>query len=147
MLGATELDTYIYNDLSKSTYDIVNDIKYYFNMFNVVTYNNDARTFIPNDEFDTMFTCPPYFNVEKYECDDYTGFRDREEFDKFIDDLFEIFNKSNAKTFGMVIREDLIGNHTDFDDSYLLTNSTPSHLCKSKHKYNEYLYVWKKKEV
>ena len=47
----------------------------------------------------------------------------------------------------MVIREDLIGNHTDFDDSYLLTNSTSSHLCKSKHKFNEYLYVWKKKEV
>ena len=147
MLGATELDLYIYNDLSKSTYDRVNDIKYYFNMFNVVTYNNDARTFIPNEEFDTIFTCPPYFNVEKYECDDYAGFRDREEFDKFIDDLFEIFNKSNAKTFGMVIREDLIGNYIDFDDFYPLTNSTPSHLCKSKHKYNEYLYVWKKKEV
>ena len=33
--------------------------------------------FIPNEEFDTMFTCPPYFNVEKYECDGYTGFKDK----------------------------------------------------------------------
>ena len=144
MLGATELDLYIYNDLSKSTYDRVNDIKYYFNMYNVITYNEDARSFLPQEAFDAMFTCPPYFNVEKYECDNYTGFKDREDFDKFIDDLFEIFNKYNAKIFGMVIREDLIGNHIDFKESYLLTNNTPNHLCKSNHKYNEYLYIWKK---
>lgn len=144
MLGATELDLYIYNDLSKSTYDRVNDIKYYFNMYNVITYNEDARSFLPQETFDAMFTCPPYFNVEKYECDNYTGFKDREDFDKFMDDLFEIFDKSNAKIFGIVIREDLIGKHTNFKESYLLTNNTPNHLCKSNHKYNEYLYVWKK---
>lgn len=143
-LGATELDLYIYNDLSTHTWQQVNDMKDYFNLYNVVTYNKDARTFIPQEEFESMFTCPPYFNVEKYECDNYAGFSDREEYDNFIDSLFEIFNKSNAKIFGMVIREDLIGNHTNFDDSYLLTNSTPSHLCKSKHKFQEYLYVWKK---
>lgn len=80
----------------------------------------------------------------KYNVDNYTGFKDRADFDKFMDDLFEIFDKSNAKIFGIVIREDLIGKHTNFKESYLLTNNTPNHLCKSNHKYNEYLYVWKK---
>ena len=36
----------------------------------------------------------PYFNLEKYECG---CFGSREEFDEFINCLFEVFNKSNAK--------------------------------------------------
>ena len=142
-LGATELDLYIYNDLSTHTWQQVNDMRDYFNLYNVITYNKDARSFIPKEEFDSMFTCPPYYNVEKYECGDFCC---REEYDDFIDSLFNVFNQSNAKTFGMVIREDLLSNHNDWVERFDLKNNTPNHLCKktSKHKFQEYLYVWKK---
>ena len=141
-LGATELDLYIYNDLSTHTWQQVNDMRDYFNLYNVITYNKDARSFIPKEEFESMFTCPPYYNLESYECG---YFCCREEYDDFIDSLFNVFNKSNAKIFGMVIREDLLGNHNDWVERFNLKNNTPNHLCKnSKHKYKEYLYVWKK---
>ena len=55
---------------------------------NTVTSCNDARSYVPVDDFDSMFTCPPYFNLEKYECGE---FKDKADFDSFIDSLFNVF--------------------------------------------------------
>jgi hypothetical protein len=53
-----------------------------------------------------MFTCPPYYNIEEYECD---SFESIEKYYEFIDSLFNIFYKcSNCNIFGLVIREDLL---------------------------------------
>jgi hypothetical protein len=143
MIGATEIKKYIYNDLSYYTCLGVSYIKNDFDFFNVEIHNEDARTFEPEDDYDTMFTCPPYFNLETYECGD---FKDRDEFDSFIDSLFDKFyKKESCKVFGIVIREDLIGNHDNWSEKLLLRNHKAEHLLKStQKKYREYLYVYKK---
>ena len=143
MLGATEIDKYIYNDLSKTVAENVLDIKNTFDFFNVEVYSNDARTFIPDDDFDTMFTCPPYFNLELYECGE---FKDIDDYNDFIDCLFNTFNKKEScKIFGLVIREDLIGKHTDYAEKISLKQHKASHLMKNKKKkFDEYLYIYKK---
>ena len=141
LLGSSDLDLYIYNDLSKQTKENVDRIISYFNIQNTVTYCEDARTFRPKEKFDSMFTCPPYYNLEHYECGD---FENLEEYYKFIDSLFECFYKSNAHVFGLVIREDCLEDkwkHKANDKYELKVNK--SHLIKTK-KYKEYLYIFRK---
>ena len=142
LLGAMNIDKYIYNDLSYSTCCGVGYMCGDFDIYNCEIYNEDAHTFMPDDDFDTMFTCPPYYNLESYECGD---FESREAFDTFINCLFEKFyKKDSCKVFGMVIREDLIGN-CHYSERYLLKTIKSEHLLQNtKKKYNEYLYVFKK---
>lgn len=133
----------IYNDLSSSTYKNVNRIIDYFNIDNVITFNNDAINFCPDYEFDSMFTCPPYFNLEKYECDE---FIDLDEYNKFIDSLFDIFyKKDSCKIFGLVIREDLLSDKLKdkCERCYDLKIKKSVHLNSSKNNL-EYLYIFTK---
>lgn len=140
LLGSLNIQKYIYNDLSPSIKSNIDDIINYFDIVNTVTYNKDACVFIPNEQFDTMFTCPPYFNTEKYECDSFDSI---EAFQDFIDMLFNIFyNKDTCKTFGMVIREDLMHKNNYIQKFLLKTNK--SHLAKTNKKINEYLYIFQK---
>ena len=140
LLGGLCLQKYIYNDLSKSTKENVDKIIQYFNIKNTETYNFDARTFIPEENFEAMFTCPPYFNVEHYECGD---FESRENFDQFIDKLFEVFyKKQSCKYFGLVIREDLLGNHNNYFEKFILSRQTSKYLTKKQNENNEYMYIF-----
>lgn len=143
LLGGLNLEKYIYNDLSESTKKCVDKIIDFYGLKNVETHCEDARTFIPNDDFDAMFTCPPYFNIEKYECGE---FKDIYEFNCFMDSLFDIFtNKASCKVFGLVIREDLLAGHDDYIEKHELnTSSTDNYLSNSKRKLNEFLYIFKK---
>ena len=141
MIGSTEISQYIYNDLSKSTYDAVNNIKSYFDIWNCITYNGDAASFVPEEFFNVMFTCPPYYNVEHYECGD---FKNVSEYNDFINSLFDVFNNTKTcKVFGLVIREDLIGEHTNYINRYELTQYNKSYL-NTKRKNKEYLYIFSK---
>jgi hypothetical protein len=141
LLGASDLDLYIYNDLSKQTKENVDRIVSYFNIKNTITYCEDARTFMPTEMFDSMFTCPPYYNLEHYECGDFENIDD---YNKFIDSLFDCFYKSDAKIFGLVIREDYLEDKwkNKANDKYEL-KVNKSHLIKTK-KYKEYLYTFEK---
>lgn len=144
MLGATEIDCYIYNDFSKGTFDGVNKIKDFLGLFNVVTYNKDANNFMPKEDFDAMFTCPPYYNTEHYECGD---FNNMEEYNNFIDNLFNIFRKKETcNIFGIVIREDLIGEHNDYSEKITLKTKLSKHFHDEKQnkKYDEFLYIYRK---
>lgn len=143
MLGATEIKKYIYNDLSVSVCKNVLDIKNTFDFYNCEIHFGDARTYMPDDDFDTMFTCPPYFNLELYECGE---FKDRKDFDEFLDSLFDKFHqKESCKVFGLVMREDLLGNHTDYVQKIKLNNHKAEHLLKSRKKrFYEYIYIYKK---
>ncbi len=141
LLGSSDLDLYIYNDLSKQTKENVDRIISYFDIQNTITYCEDANTFRPTETYQAMFTCPPYFNVEHYECGDFETIND---YYKFIDNLFDCFYKSNAHVFGLVIREDCLEDkwkHTA-KDKYEL-NVSKSHLIKTK-RYKEYLYIFEK---
>lgn len=141
MLGAVELEKYIYNDLSYSTAKNVSLLKNDYDFFNTEIYCEDARTFMPNEDYDCMFTCPPYYNTEHYECGD---FESEGVFIEFMDLLFEKYlTKDSCRVFGLVIREDLLYSHTDFSEKIAIHNSKRTHLNEHK-KYDEYLYVYKK---
>lgn len=148
LLGSNNLDLYIYNDLSTSIYNNVNNIIDFFNIRNVKTYNKDAYDFIPEENYDSMFTCPPYYNLEHYECGDFETYDD---FLLLIDCLFYAFYyKESCKYFGLVIREDLLDN--DYknlaSEIYLIKNKASKHIVKSiNHHNNEYLYVFDKEKI
>lgn len=110
LLGGLNLERYIYNDFSKSTKENVDNIIEYFKISNTITFNEDCKTLYNKDieECDAWFTCPPYVdehvvNIEHYECGDYTD----KEIKELIDEVFRLWEKSQAKVFGVVVREDM----------------------------------------
>lgn len=143
LLGAQNIQQYIYNDLSKPTVKNVRNIIADFNIQNVVVYNNNASSFIPTENYDAIFTCPPYFNTEIYPC---KRFETNNEYYKLIDGIFDAFyKKESCKILGIVIREDCL------PDKYKLTaieslNLTiqRSHISKGKKQKQEYLYIFNK---
>lgn len=140
LLGGLGLDKYAYNDLSEPTRRNVDRMIDALGIENAETTCEDARTFTPRGEFDAMFTCPPYFNVEKYPCG---GFADRLEFNRFMDSLFDVFDRlPGCRTFGIVVREDLLG-RGGWSERFPL-NVQASHLTDGKKRRTEYLYVFKK---
>ena len=140
LLGCLNIQRYIYNDLSLSTYNNVNDIINFFDIHNVITYNNDCQFFTPSEQFEAIFTCPPYYNLEHYECGD---FKNIQEFNIFLDNIFNIFYNSSAHIFGLVIREDLINTHVNYNKKILLNVASAKHFNKNK-KFKEYLFIYMK---
>lgn len=68
LLGAWNID-YYYNDTDKNTKEGVEYIWKYFKGNNKSTkrfFNRDAASFTPSNYYDAVFTCPPYYNKEKY---------------------------------------------------------------------------------
>lgn len=144
LLGATELDAYIYNDISTEVLNNVKAMCEYFDIDNVKFYNNNCIGFVPNEEYDSIFTCPPYENVEVYDKK-----LDKEEYDKLLDSIFIAYIRKNAcKACGIVLREDLFPSKYNnlITNKILLKNSPSRHLHKhTKHKYDEYLFVLEKR--
>ena len=144
LLGSMDLDLYIYNDFSKTTYENVNRMINHFELECITkTYNKDCRNFIPNEDFEAMFTCPPYFNLEHYECED---FKTIEEYNEFINKLFDVFyQKQSCKYFGLVIREDYLEDKykENANETILIDINRSSHISKGgKHQLKEYLYIY-----
>ena len=144
LLGSSDLESYIYNDLSKQTKDNVDEIIKFFKIKNAKTYCEDARTFNPEEQFEAMFTCPPYFNLEKYQC---KGFDDLRDYENFIDSLFKLFeNRQDCKLFGLVTRDDMLFSHTDYVEKHLVSVRKKSYLPSAEKKHNEYLYIYRKED-
>lgn len=146
LLGAQDLELYIYNDLSRHTAENVINIADYFGITNTVFVNADAREFTPyaQFEYDAMFTCPPYFNVEEYECGLFPSY---EEWAGIIDVMHICFdNYKKCKVMGIVIREDLLPVwHNDYTEKFELNVHKSQHLMKdSEKKSQECLFVWKR---
>lgn len=143
LLGGLGLEKYIYNDLSKGTKENVDRMVKFFNLNNVTTYNEDARYFVPEEKFDAMFTCPPYFNVEEYECG---KFADIDEYNGFISSLFEVFDrKRECSIFGLVIREDLLPEKFHcFKDKVPINVKDVSYFNSEKNRHDEYMYIFLK---
>lgn len=140
MLGAAKLDKYIYNDLTTRTADNARKIAKYFKMSNVEVHNEDAALFKPNCQFDSMFTCPPYFNVEEYECGSFSSFK---QYKELIDNVFKVFYSSDScKVFGIVTREDMICEHDDYTEVYDINIGRSYHLNTNDNKKRERLYVF-----
>ena len=147
----------IYNDLSHHTVmDVIrmNDFIHslYPNTESVIT-EGDAKDFSIPDECDGVFMCPPYFNIEIYECG---KFNSREDFDNVIKSVLENWFHSKARTLGIIIREDyeyLFANEQrdencvcDFMPKWSSkepVNTRLDHLSKAGKIY-EYLYTFNK---
>lgn len=142
LLGSSCLDTYLYNDKSANVKANVDKIIKYFKIKNCKTTSFDAREYVPSENFDSMFTCPPYFNIEHYECGD---FKDEAEFKELIDKLFEVFNtKASCKTFGLVIREDMLYSHDNYIEKFQLTIEHGNYLTSANKINKEFLFIFKK---
>jgi hypothetical protein len=143
LLGSQLLEKYIYNDLSIDTYNNVNKIIQDLNIQNAVTYNNDATTFIPIENYDAIFTCPPYYNIEEYSCGKFNSIDD---YNKLIDNIFNCFyNKESCKILGIVIREDLLPNKfSNYTNKICLSRKSSSHLNKGNKIYKDYLFIYNK---
>lgn len=144
LLGSTNIGAYIYNDLSTDIYNNVNNMIEVFDMPDMITYNNDAADFIPNEKFNVMFTCPPYYNLEHYPCGD---FKSMDEYNTLIESLFNVFLNTDCKVFGMVIREDLLVNkHPELNPTiFPLTKLRSAHLNGSTPTKNkELLFIYRK---
>lgn len=139
LLGMLKCDKIIYNDYSKSTVESIQRLKEYFNIDNLDVHYGDATNYIP-DEVDGWFMCPPYYNLEHYECGD---FNDLETYKKFLNDIFNIWKNSKARIFGIIIREDLIEyineNYTEVYDIKV----SKSHLINNKSNIEKF-YIFKK---
>ena len=140
LLGMLNCDKIIYNDLSKSTYNNVIEMKKYFNIDNLECYNEDACNYIP-EEVDAWFMCPPYFNLEKYECGE---FSDINEYKKFLNNIINIWKNSSSKIFGIIIREDFYKlMNIKYAEKYDLNITNISYMG-GKRKFKEYFYIFKK---
>ena len=93
---------YIYNDLWGKSVDGVNKMIEFHNLQHKVVYNEDCRNFSPNEQYDTVFTCPPYYNTEIYNDQPYDTL---EEYYEFLTLLIDKSVRNSVHTFGMVINE------------------------------------------
>ena len=138
LLGAAGLDLYIYNDKSKHVKYNVDRIISRFGIKNVVTYCEDAALLDPAEDFDSMFTCPPYFNVEEYECG---KFRDFDEYRHVIDSTFDLFHRrKSCRVFGLVTREDMLCGHADYVAAFDINAGRSYHLGEKTVKPKERRY-------
>ncbi len=148
LLGSTHFGHIIYNDLSYPVMDKASCMAHHFGMDEgdeyygveplVEFHCHDCRTWEPERDFDAMFTCPPYFNIEDYGHD---KFKSRKDFNDFIDCILRTYeNRESCRICGLVIKDDLM-HRTDYADKFDLIKHQ-SHFNKKASK--ESLFVWKK---
>jgi len=97
---------YIYNDLNSLACENVKKIAKFYEIDNVEFHNEDATLFTPRKDYDAIFTCPPYFNLEDYAVNlvlDYKLWL--EWWQRVVDASFT--NKDSCNTFAFVIHESL----------------------------------------
>lgn len=131
---------YIYNDLSHNTVEGVKKINDFLGT-NYKIIEGNARAFAIPSECDGIFMCPPYYNIEEYECG---GFRTIEEYNELMCDVFNKCKESKARVIGIIIREDFeyllkecLGKWTTKEE----INTMKSHFTKAG-KIGEYLYCY-----
>lgn len=100
LLGAQSLENYIYNDAWDKTVNGVNEIIKQFKISNTVTYNNDCSTFTPQEDYEAIFTCPPYYNLELY--DEKNKFKSENQFKGWWDSTMQHALKSSVHILGVV---------------------------------------------
>lgn len=130
MLGSHNLDSYIYNDISPSTFQGAVEIVDFLNLKNVELHNCDAINFKPLTDYKAVFTCPPYDNLETYEIPV-----------KNFEELMDKGLNCGDKLYGIIIPEKF----ENLLNIGILLEKTPVNTAKSHFgKLNfEYLYVYR----
>jgi len=109
LIGACSLPNvhYYYNDFWKKSVDGVNAIKKIFNITNCTIYNNRSESFVPDFDYDTVFTCPPYYNKENYND---TSFKSQEDFLNWWSQTVHCFTNPRVNVIGICIDIENIDN-------------------------------------
>ena len=150
LLGTGDM-SYIYNDIDFRSCEGVRNIIKDFNLQNKIVYNKDASKFTPEEDYEAVFTCSPYFNLEKYDNLGITNTNNYEEFLAFWRDVISHSLKNSVKYFCFVIDEknkkamsDIC--IKDFNlillEDNILGNRKESHFTKDKKKNFEYLLIF-----
>ena len=142
MLGMLSCDKIIYNELNSSVCSNMEKMKEHFNIENLYINNGDGSRYEP-ENVDAFFMCPPYYNIEIYNGNEYKSL---DEYGRFLNLIFNIWKKNSAKLFGIVLREDFVNLiNCKYSEKYML-DIQKSHFEKtnSKKKYNEYFYIFRK---
>lgn len=66
-------------------------------------YNEDALQFTPNENYDTIFSCPPYFTDELYKHYNYKGSELTHWIKSFWEPAIKSFDKPSLKTIGVIM--------------------------------------------
>ena len=101
LLGATGIK-YIYNDLDIQTYNGVKKIATDFNI-SASFYNQDAAILTPIEDYDAVFTCPPYYNAEIYSNGPFTSLK---AYSDWWEQVVQHSIKPGVKYFAFVINND-----------------------------------------
>lgn len=139
---------YIYND----KWDLsVKGVKAISKLISVpvTTYNNDCTQFTPQEDYDCVFTCPPYYNVEVYSD---AGFKNITEYSEFIRKMFQCSIKPCTSVIGIVINDTFksiivneIGNTFKLTDEIVLGSTRAvSHFNKLTTVKQEVLLVFRR---
>jgi hypothetical protein len=114
---------------------------------NVKWVKSDSSDFIPEDKYDLVFTCPPYYKVEKYL--DYDGnppkgeLNDMSSYEKFRDTLFKGYKNAitalNDNCFFVV----MTGDSRDKNGAYYGSEAEHELFFKQQglHIYNRIVYL------
>ena len=138
MLGMLACDRIIYNEINPAVVANVHEMKEYFSIDNLDIHCSDAKTYVP-DNVDAFFMCPPYYNIEKYDNE----FDSLDDYEIFLNTIFNIWYQNSARIFGVILREDLVSLiHESYAESYEMTFEI-SHLTKkSGKKFKECFYIF-----
>jgi hypothetical protein len=149
LIGAylSDID-YIYNDMWDKTFMGSNTIAKFIN-YKCTLYNNDCTKFIPQETYDCVFTCPPYYNVERYNG---KLFKDIEDYNRFINAMLVNSIKPSVTRVGIVINDTYEQAVSDnMDSSFKLasrvvlgTSAAVSHFNKSTSSKKEVLLKYQR---
>ena len=85
----------------------------------VTAYNNDCTNFTPLEDYECVFTCPPYYNVEVYSD---AGFKGIADYSEFIKQMFNHSIKLSTNVVGIVINDTFKSNIVNgIGDNFRLT--------------------------
>lgn len=141
MIGGNALDLYIYNDIWNKSYESAKKMASFLNITNTKFYNCDSSILTPSEIYDTIFTCPPYYNIEIY--DQSSQFATIEHYKNWWNNTIEHAITTNVKCIGVVIDQlykDII-QAPIIKRGFNLTNTryvgiqSSTHFCKQKKSY------------
>ncbi len=146
MLGMLTCKKVVYNDINEKVCNNVRRMVNYFGIKTVDVHCGDAAEYEPVEDVDAFFMCPPYFNTEVY---DVRSFKNHTGFRQMMLSVFDIWDRSSANIFGIIIREDfeeIIRERYEVDEVFELSVGE-SHFTKSSSskKYKEKFYIIFKK--
>lgn len=149
MLGAHNLDLYIYNDIWTESALHAFEQKMYFGMDNVEIYNNDSAKFYMKYDVDAIFTCPPYNNKEIY--DENSKFKNIDDYLNWWKESLQHSINNSIKYIAYVIDNNNALNLQKITEQFgfkllriqSIGRNKKSHFTKNK-KENENMYIFKR---